>query len=151
MSAEIADMLDGLELFTDFSYAELKTFGKYVAAHASKKGEVIFSEGDPGNHMLVLVDGKLSIIKGEEDGRNVLSYEGRGRIVGEMSLLDHEPRSATCVAETDCEFLTIGAEGLERLAVENPILAYRFMHRLARLLSKRLRMTSGRLVEFLAH
>jgi CRP-like cAMP-binding protein len=122
-----------------------------VAHQAVKRGEVVFNEGDPGNNMLILVDGKLSVFKGGESGRHLLSYEGRGRIVGEMSLLDHERRSATCVAESDCELLTLGSDGLERMAAEHPALAYRFMYRLARLLSKRLRKTSGMLVEFLQH
>jgi len=151
MISNIADMLDGLDLFSDFSYSELKTIGRFVAYQPMKQGEVVFNEGDPGNYMLILVDGKLSIFKGGESGRHLLCYEGRGRIVGEMSLLDHELRSASCVAESDCELLTLSSEGLERMAVEHPVLAYRFMSRLARLLSKRLRKTSGMLVEFLEH
>jgi CRP-like cAMP-binding protein len=66
-----------------------------------------------------------------------------------MALIDQERRSATCRAESDCELLTISTESLHKLSVEHPRLAYRFMFCLARLLSRRLRRTSGMLVEYL--
>jgi CRP-like cAMP-binding protein len=146
---DIADILDGLELFRGFSYPELKIVGRYLARQATRQGEVIFSEGDPGNYMLILVDGRLSIFKGGERGSHLLSHEGRGRLIGEMALLDHERRSATCMADTDCTVLMLEAEQLNRMAAENPLIAYRFMYSLARLLSRRLRKTSGMLVEYL--
>lgn len=149
MSDRIADMLDGLDLLQGLSYPELQNLSHYVGQTSVDKGEVIFQEGDPGNFMLILVEGKISIYKTGENGRHLLSYEGRGRVIGEMALLDHERRSAQCVADTPCELLTINHAGLERLAAEHPGLAYRFMFCLARLLSKRLRRTSGMLAEYL--
>ncbi|BAO27867.1 cyclic nucleotide-binding domain-containing protein [Sulfuritalea hydrogenivorans] len=146
---DIADTLDGLDLFKDFAYPELKLIARYLSREARKQGEVIFSEGDPGTYMLILVDGRLSIFKGGESGNHLLSHEGRGRMVGEMALLDHERRSASCMADTDCTVLILSADEMARMAAENPLLAYRFMFRLARLLSRRLRKTSGMLVEYL--
>jgi CRP-like cAMP-binding protein len=146
----IADLLDGLELFRDFYYQELRTIAPYLSFRSAKQGEVVFHEGDAGNYMLVLVAGKLAVFKGGEyGGDHLLSYEGRGRVVGEMALIDQERRSATCRAESDCEFMTLATEDLARLAAEHPGLAYRFMFALARLLSRRLRRTSGMLVEYL--
>ncbi|MEW6163455.1 MAG: cyclic nucleotide-binding domain-containing protein [Pseudomonadota bacterium] len=145
----IADLLDGLELFKDFSYAELKALSPYLTHHALKQNEVVFNEGDPGNYMLILVAGTLAVYKGGEIGQHMLSYEGRGRVVGEMALIDQERRSATCLASSDCELMTLSADGLARLVVDHPSLAYRFMFALARLLSRRLRRTSGMLVEYL--
>lgn len=150
MSKKIADLLDGLELFKEFSYPELKTIACYLTFHEVKKNDVVFNEGDAGNHMLILVEGSLAVFKGGEQGRHLLSYEGRGRVVGEMALIDHERRSATCMASTDCELMILATEGLNRMAAEHPGLAYRFMFALARLLSRRLRRTSGMLVEYLS-
>jgi CRP-like cAMP-binding protein len=150
MTINIADVLDGLELFQGFSFPELKIIGRYLLQVEKTQGETVFTEGDPGNYMLILVEGKLSIFKGGEHGSHLLCHEGRGRIVGEMALLDHERRSATCVADSDCQMLTLDGDGLRRMAAEAPLLAYRFMFSLAKLLSRRLRRTSGMLVEFLA-
>ncbi len=150
MTDRIADILDGLALFQDFSYPELKTISRFVTHVVYKQGEVLFEEGDPGNTMLILAEGKLSIFKGGEHGTQLLSHEGRGRMVGEMALLDNERRSASCVADTDCEVLTLSMDGLSRMSREAPILAYKFMFSLAKILSRRLRKTSGLLVDFLS-
>lgn len=151
MSQNIADLIDGLDIFQGFSYPELEIFSRYLGQTSAEKGEVIFNEGDPGTFMLILIDGRISIYKAGESGRHLLSYEGKGRIIGEMALLDRERRSAQCVAETACEFLTVNHEGLERLSAEHAQVAYRFMFSLARLLSKRLRRTSGILAEYLTN
>lgn len=149
MTNYVADALDGLDLFQGFSYPELQRISTYLTRVSKKASEKIFVEGDAGDYMLILVEGKLAIFKGGEQGAQLLCHEGRGRIVGEMALLDHERRSATCVAETDCEMLTFHADALERMALEAPLLAYKFMLQLSKLLSRRLRRTSGILVEFL--
>ncbi len=150
MTINAADVLDGLELFREFSYAELKVISRFLSQIEKRKGEVVFAEGDPGEHMLILVEGRLSIFKGGEHGSHLLCHEGRGRIVGEMALLDRERRSATCTADTDCIMFTLNDGGLRQMADEAPLLAYRFMFNLAKLLSRRLRRTSGMLVEYLS-
>ncbi|MBS1189042.1 MAG: Crp/Fnr family transcriptional regulator [Rhodocyclaceae bacterium] len=149
MPQKLADLIDGLDFFQDFSYKEIETLSRYLSQTRVDKGEVIFNEGDPGSFMLILIEGRISIYKAGENGTHLLSYEGRGRLIGEMALLDRERRSAQCVADTPCELLTIDHESLDRLSVEFPLLAYRFMFSLARLLSKRLRRTSGMLAEYL--
>lgn len=150
MSPKIADLIDGLDFFQDFTYPELESLSRYFRLTSVDQGEVIFNEGDPGNSMLILIDGRIAIYKTGENGRHLLSHEGRGRVIGEMALLDHERRSAQCIAQSPCEVLAIDQASLERLAKEHAPLAYRFMFCLARLLSKRLRRTSGMLAEYLA-
>lgn len=149
MKESIADLLEGLHPFQEYSYPELEVVARYLMPQEARKGEVIFNEGDPGSFMLILVKGSMAIYKGGEHGQQLLSYEGKGRIVGEMSLLDHERRSATCIADADCEYLIFNNEGLRRLVSEYPALAYRFMFCLAQLLSRRLRRTSGMMADFL--
>ncbi|MCK9284077.1 MAG: cyclic nucleotide-binding domain-containing protein [Rhodocyclaceae bacterium] len=149
MDTDVADALDGLDLFKGFSYPELKVVGRYLVRLSKKQGEVVFSEGEPGTYMLFLLAGRLSIVKAGGHGERLLCREGRGRMVGEMALLDQEPRSATCVADTECAMLALNVEALNRMADEYPLLAYRLMSSLAKILSRRLRRTSGMLVEFM--
>lgn len=146
---KIADMLDGLELVQDFTYPELEMIADYVRHEEAGKGKVIFEEGDPGNFMLIVLEGRISIYKGGEHGRQLLSSEAKGRLVGEMAVLDHEPRSATCIAETDCELLILTSANLNKMALDHPMLAYHFMASLARLLSRRLRRASALMADFL--
>ena len=146
---KIADLLDELDLFQDFTYPELESIARYLQLEHVAKGDVVFHEGAPGTYMLILIEGRISIFKGGEHGRQLLSHETRGRVIGEMAMLDHERRSATCIAETDCELLTLGSENLKKFSVENPATAYHLMFCLARLLSRRLRRVSGIMADFL--
>lgn len=146
---KIADLLDGLELVQDFTYPELEMIAGYLALEEAAKGKVIFQEGDPGNFMMIVIEGRIAIYKGGEHGRQLLSSEMKGRLVGEMSVLDHEPRSATCIAETDCALLILTSHNLKKMALEHPMLAYHFMASLARLLSRRLRRASALMADFL--
>ena len=146
---KIADILDELAVFQGFPYGDLATIAAYLNLEQVPKGEVIFSEGDPGTYLLILCQGRVAIFKGGEHGSQLLSLEERGRIVGEMALLDHESRSASCIADTDCELLILSEENLKKLAAEHSAVAYRLMLCIARLLSRRLRRASGIGADFL--
>ncbi|MBS4097556.1 MAG: cyclic nucleotide-binding domain-containing protein [Sulfuricella sp.] len=146
----IADILDNLDLFQgQFTYQELETLGRYMTFRTAVKREVIFHEGDPGNYMLILVEGRMEVSKSGDGGLHLLSYEGAGRVLGEMALLDREPRSATCVAAVDCDLLTLNDDSMTQMAEEYPGIAYKLIFLLAKLLSRRLRRTSGLLADFL--
>ena len=146
---KIADLLDGLDFVSDFAYPDLELLAKFVTHHEMAKGSIIFEEGDPGDFMLIVVQGRISIFKGGEHGRQLLSTEMRGRIIGEMAMIDQERRSATCVAETLCELLILTQHNMQCMAKEHPAVAYHFMGSLARILSRRLRRTSGMMADFL--
>ena len=73
MSAHIADLIDGLEFFKDFSYPELKLLSGYFGQMQIDKDKVVSNEGDPGSYMLTLIEGKISIHKTGESGRHLLS------------------------------------------------------------------------------
>jgi CRP-like cAMP-binding protein len=147
----IADLLDGLDLVNDFSYPELETLARFLNHEHVGVGKTIFEEGDPGDYMLIVIEGRIAIFKGGEHGRQLLSTEMRGRIIGEMAMLDKERRSATCVAETACELLVLTSTNMKLLALEHPMVAYHFISCLARILSRRLRRASGMMADFLDH
>lgn len=151
MASKIADLLDEIDIFQDFSYAELELLSRYLRLEEIKRGDVVFREGERGNYMMIMLSGRMAIFKGGANAQHLLSYEGRGRIVGEMALIDHELRSATCIAEESCEMLTLTQDSLKKLASEQPAVAYHFMLFMARLLSKRLRRVSGMMADFMGH
>jgi len=68
-----------------------------------KTGATLFKAGDPARYMFAVLSGKLRIFNGE----TVYEDVGAGGVVGEMALIDHEPRSASVVALTDCTLATI--------------------------------------------
>jgi CRP-like cAMP-binding protein len=96
-----------------------------------KSGQLLFQTGDSAKSMFAVLSGKLRIGSGD------MTYEevSAGGIVGEMALIDHEPRSATVTAITDCTLAEIDEKRFLFLVHRNPIFALEMM----RLLSYRLR------------
>ena len=67
------------------------------------RGHVVFHEGDPGDRLFVVLDGKVKISRAAADGReNLLAVLGPGEMFGELSLFDPGPRTATASAITEC-------------------------------------------------
>jgi CRP/FNR family transcriptional regulator, cyclic AMP receptor protein len=149
MPARVPELLGQFEFFDGYSKGDLETISRYLLRSTVSKGAVIFREGEPGSFMLFIVDGQVSVYKDSENGANhLLTQEGRGRTVGEMALVDRSHRSATCVAEQACDILVMTEQSLARLVSEHSAVAFQFAIGLARLLSKRLRRTSGELADF---
>lgn len=149
MPEEIADLLRYLEFFQGYTEAHLEIISRYLAHNTVPKGAILFREGEPGSFMLFIVEGQVSVYRDTENGANHrLTQEGRGRTVGEMALVGHSARSATCVADCACDILVMTDQSLARLVADHPAVAFEFAMSLARLLSKRLRRTSGELADF---
>jgi CRP-like cAMP-binding protein len=72
-----------------------------------------------------------------------------GRSLGEMSMIDGEPRFATCVALEPTLIAVLRRENLARVVVEQPLIGAKIMMELVLMLSQRLRATSNRLMEML--
>ena len=103
------------------------------------KGGILFREGDEGEHVYVIVDGKLKLGTSSTDGReNLLSILGPGEMFGELSLFDPGPRTSTATAVTDAKLLSLSHEKLIPWLKGNPEVS---LHLLARL-AQRLRRTN---------
>ncbi len=90
-------------------------------------GEVIFAEGDKGDHMYVVRSGNVEI---ERNGEVIETLSGGG-IFGEMALIDGSPRSATARAKTACELAPINEKSFLFLVHETPFFAIAVMRTLA--------------------
>ncbi len=94
-----------------------------------RRGEVLFHEGDSGDKLYIVADGKVKLGRSSADGReNLLAILGPGQMFGELSLFDPGPRSATVTAVTDSAFLSLSHDDLlkwldGRPAVANGLLA----------------------------
>jgi CRP/FNR family cyclic AMP-dependent transcriptional regulator len=103
------------------------------------KGTVLFAEGDEGDHLYVISDGKLKLGTSSGDGReNLLSILGPGEMFGELSLFDPGPRTSTATAVTDAKLLSLGQEKLIPWLATNPQVSLQLLARLA----QRLRRTN---------
>jgi len=103
------------------------------------KGTILFAEGDGGDQLYVIAEGKLKLGTSSGDGReNLLSILGPGEMFGELSLFDPGPRTSTATAVTDAKLLSLGQEKLLPWLAENPKVSLQLLASLA----QRLRRTN---------
>ena len=108
------------------------------------RGETIFHEGDPGDRLYVIVEGKIKLGRASGDGReNLLAILGPGEMFGELSLFDPGPRNAAGTAVADTVLLGVGSDDLDQWLRGRPEVA----RHLLRALASRLRRTNEALAD----
>lgn len=147
---EICEMIADTQLFADFEWKDIEALATYVQCYEVSAGSVVFQEGKAGNYMCLLVKGQVEIFKNDQDGKpHRIVVIMRGKTVGEMSIIDGEPRSATCIASQNSVLLLLTKDNYNRIIRERPGVAVHILAKLAKLMSQRLRGASGQLVEYL--
>jgi signal transduction histidine kinase len=93
---------------------------RYSIDHYYQTGNAIFEEGEPADHIYVISSGRIAIIKNARtDAQLVLSYSGAGELVGELSLLTNERRTASAIAVEPSRLLAITRENFWKLFDED--------------------------------
>jgi CRP-like cAMP-binding protein len=101
------------------------------------KGQTLFKEGDAGDRLFVVVEGKLKLGTSSGDGReNLLSILGPGDMFGELSLFDPGPRTATATAVTDARVLALANDQVIGWVTAHPQVSLQLFKRLARRLRR---------------
>jgi CRP/FNR family cyclic AMP-dependent transcriptional regulator len=101
------------------------------------KGEVLFTEGEPGDRLYVIADGKIKLGATSADGREtLLAILGPGDMFGELSLFDPGPRTATATALTDATLLGLGHDDLQPWLTGRPGVGPALLRALARRLRR---------------
>lgn len=113
------DRLAGLSLFGDLSRRELEKVAEITSEITVKAGTVLMRQDAPSHDAVVIVDGEAEI---SVDG-TVVAVVGAGEAVGEMGLLDGEPRSATVTARTDLDIYVIEPRRFRTVLEEVPSIA----------------------------
>ena len=146
-TSERAECLDRSVWARDFEWAELKRLARFTVAIRLGKGALLFQEADRQAFMCLVLEGRLTIRKGGTgESATEIAELGPGESIGEMSLFEQQPRSASVVALTDSRLLLLSRKHLLEMKNLEPELAVTLIWQLARLLSQRLRRTSGLLV-----
>jgi hypothetical protein len=134
MSRDPMDMvflLKGVPLLSDLSGEQLLPVADIVQQVHVEGGDLVFAEGQPGNHLYVILEGEVDVLYGAE----VVAKLGVKECFGEMALLDSSPRSASVRARKDCELLAISRDDFQDLLDMHPALA----RGVIRVLTQRLR------------
>lgn len=126
-----AEILKDTELFAEMDSDSLDQIAEALESVSYPCDAVIMREGDPGDALYAVVEGKVLLLKEEI---HVLTM-GKGAVVGEMALLDGKPRSATIIAGTDVQTLRLTRTDFERLVFRSPAM----MQGMNQLLTNKLR------------
>ena len=144
----IREIIETIQLFEDFDPDELVGLARYMRCYRAPLGTEIIREGDEGDFMLLLLDGGVEIVKKDVRGLpQIMGTAGPGKTLGEMSLIDGEPRFASCVALDTVEIAVLDRENLSRIIAEEPRIGVKLMMELLMLLNQRLRSVSGQLMD----
>jgi CRP/FNR family cyclic AMP-dependent transcriptional regulator len=143
-------MLKGSKFFGDLSAREIETLAEYVQAYRAEPETVVFREGESGAFMCLVVEGGAEIFKQDHKyGSKRIGRVEVGKTIGEMALIDGEPRSATCICPQQSMLIMLTREQFVRIIREHPGLSVNILLKIVTLMSRRLRQTSGQLVDYL--
>jgi CRP-like cAMP-binding protein len=121
--AERVEVLSGVPFFDGFSAEDLHRVVELSDEIEFSAGTVVMDQGDPGTQCFVIVEGLASVYV---SGEHVASLDA-GSMVGEMALVDHRPRTATVVADTDLDLLRFDSVAFAKLLEEMPKASERVM------------------------
>ncbi len=149
MSGAAAAFLRGLPPLAAFSHEQIDHIAAKVRPVAALKGKRVFREGDPGDSLYFIASGKIRVLKTIDQQAGTaksLAVLPPGSFVGEMTLLDGAPRSATALAEEDTGLFLLRREDFETLLEEDPLLAIRFVSALFSTITQRKLRTATELM-----
>ncbi len=133
-------------IFCDLDSEALDQLCRYAKPVSLKRGAAIYSKGDPGNSLYVVISGTAKMSISSPDGRSaILNLIGPGEIFGEIALLDGRERTADATANTNCEVFIIDRREFLPFVRSQPALAMKFIE----LLCARLRWTSDQVEQII--
>lgn len=146
-----AEQLADIGLFGGLSEEVLRELAGSLEAGLYDPGTVVMREGEVAREMFVVISGELEVLRksrGGSDGR--VAMLGPGSWVGEMSIVDVQPRSATVRTLAPAILLRVTGEDLERLYRKDMRAYLLVVLNIARELSRRLRVADGMIAGFLS-
>jgi CRP-like cAMP-binding protein len=144
----VFDIKDELIIFHHLDKEDLEQILPFFELLDCPAGTTIFKEGDEGDYACFIATGRFEVKKQTEfKGKQVIiALLGKGSIVGEMSLIDQHPRSATVVSREDSKIVILRREAAESIAQKYPYIGIKILKGLNRVLSIRLRQADDRLL-----
>ncbi len=137
MTAQTADFLTSVPMFSGLQRDELLKFAELTRERTYPKGSVILFQGDPGDSLYVLRQGRAKVVLIGEDGREViLGVLEPGAHFGELALIDDQPRSAHVIAMEDSQLLILRREDFRRRVEAKPSVAWALLTELSRRLRR---------------
>ena len=133
------DLIRRVSLFSKLTPDQAESLSSTVSKKRFKRGEILVEQGKKSDALYIVLTGRTRVLMTDNKGREViLATLAAGDYVGEMSLIDDEPHSATVVADQQVDVLVLGRSSFLRCLGENMEMA----HAVMRVLVQRLRKAS---------
>ena len=144
----INEFLSQVELFKDLDEAQRDLFAGSVEVLHLEPEEMLFEENSPRKNLYIVYDGELELFKRSPfgEGRR-LSFFGKLDFLGEGALMDDYPHSTSAHALQKTTLFAISRERFQQLGEEHPAVSIQLLSRIARVISRRMRAASTRVVD----
>ncbi len=119
--------LRNVSLFQSCTQKDLEKIAKASDEIQMNAGTLIVDQGQTGREAFIVLEGSVAV---KRNGKKLGSF-GPGTVVGELSLLDHGPRTATVICETDCTLLLLDQRHFMAVVDDVPALAHKLLASLA--------------------
>ncbi|CAN5921212.1 hypothetical protein BH11MYX3_BH11MYX3_37390 [soil metagenome] len=139
------EVLKGMQMFRFLSYKELVRVGTIAEMVELATDQVIFTQGQPGDAMYVVVSGSVRLAKGDK----LVAELGKGQHFGEMSLVDRSVRSLTATASEPTRLVAISRKDFYDIIKREPASAVKLLWSFVQVLGQRLRKTTNDLSDAL--
>ncbi len=145
---ELIPKLERTALFSEFKREDYEALVDYLTVQKIEAGILVFREGERGTRMCLLLEGRLEVFKRDDGGTDKkITDVGPGKLIGEMSLIDGMPYSATVISSAASTLVMLSRESMQRVCDERPRVGNKLLWKISHLLSLRLRQTTGRLID----
>jgi CRP-like cAMP-binding protein len=142
-------LLKKMALFQGLDALEMVQVSKRIQHRKAAAYEVVAAQGSRGEALFIVRSGKLVVSVPHHDSREILADLGPGQHFGEVSLIDHGPRSAEVKALTDTELLVLDEKSFKELLAFSPELRDKLQSNLLLDLCGKIRNTNDRLLQML--
>jgi CRP/FNR family transcriptional regulator, cyclic AMP receptor protein len=150
LSKAVIDLLIDIPMFDQIKSDDLKILARGMNFMDFQPREVIFTEGDKGDFVCFVTRGALDVVKKNEKGKDVvIATLGKGRSIGEMSIIDDFPRSATVKAKSQTTLLILTRKNFEQMLEQHPQIGVKLLKGIARFMSMNMRKTSSLLADYM--
>ncbi len=120
----VEEILAAVPIFSRLNKRDLKKLAKLCVPKTFGEGESIIQEGATGLGLFVITSGRAEVFKGKGEDKVVLGAMEAGEVLGEIALIDDQPRSASAVAATATECLLLTRDSFETLVKTEPEIAW---------------------------
>ena len=133
--------LQSIPLFESLGKRDLLLILNIIHSRSYLKGEYIFYQGDPGIGLYVIREGKVRIIRSDEEGNEIeLAIFSKGDFFGELAMIDGEKRSASAVAKSDVRAAVIFKPDLDEFIEKYPKKGINILYGISKIIATRLRL-----------